>query len=438
MQRTYTTSLYNWKKEKKRKPLVLLGARQVGKSYLVHQFGKEAYGGYHVFDFEQDPSLASLFDADLDPHRILEELNIRQRSKGHGPIKDDHLIFFDEVQESPRALASLRYFYEQKPEINIIAAGSLLGVKLSGSFPVGRIQELTVFPMCFEEFLLASGDALAIEMFQSKSRLQEAHKVLWRYYIDYLFVGGMPEIVSTWTDIDQKSEGIEPVPSLQTSILSQYYKDFVKHSGKTNANHVSRVFDDVPRQLANNMDSSTKRFKFKGVLPGQSKYIQLAGPIDWLREAGLVYSCQLIEGSFSIPLAACTKNNIFKLFFFDVGLLGNKLGLSYESHSLQNYGITKGYIAENFVACELTAKGLPLFSWQGGKSEIEFLACNDVDGVFPIEVKSGARTQAKSLKVFTEKFLPKRTVKLVGKVGGTHRANEVLPIYYASHLKSMK
>ena len=435
MRRIYTSSLYNWKKAKKRKPLVLLGARQVGKSYLVNQFAKEAYPGCHVFDFEQDPSLAKLFDADLDPNRILKELSLRQLAKGHGAIEEGHLIFFDEIQESKRALVSLRYFFEQKPMVHIIAAGSLLGVKLSGSFPVGRIQEMTIYPMSFEEFLWAMEDGVAAEMFQQKSRLLEAHRVLWRYYLDYLFVGGMPEVVSTWREGDDKVLRIEAVSSLQSSILSQYYKDFVKHSGKTNAHHVSRVFDDVPRQLAQNKDASTNRFKFKGVLPGQSKYIQLAGPIEWLKEAGLVHSCSVIEGSFSMPLAAYTKSNIFKLFFFDIGLLGNKLGLSYESQTSQNYGITKGYVAENFVACELVFAGLPLFSWQGGKSEIEFLGYDDKHGVFPIEVKSGTRTQAKSLKVFKEKFLPKKTLKLVGKAGGCQGQDEVLPIYYARHLK---
>lgn len=432
MKRKTLKSLEIWKKSENRKPLILLGARQVGKSYLVDQFAEESRLNYHKFDFEKDSSLKKFFETDLSPERICSELSLYQRAKGLPSISAGDLIFFDEIQECPNALASLRYFYENKHNSLVISAGSLLGDTLTDKFPVGRVELQKIYPMNFEEFLWASGNETAIQMFREKSRLLAAHEVLWPLFIDFLFVGGMPEAVKNWF-LNNESRPDQQVMKIQQNILDQYKMDFAKHSGKTNSEHIVRVFENIPSQLAKNQDASVKRFQFKNVLPGQTKFQRLSGPIEWLTQAGLCLPSKIIDGKVEVPLKAFAKENLFKLFSFDVGLLGRQLELSYLNQKNQNFGLSKGFIAENFVATELTACEKTLYSWQSNSAEIEFLIAHN-DLVIPIEIKSGTRTQAKSLKSFVEKFHPEYSIKLIGNAGGSDSKNLVLPLYYAGCL----
>ena len=417
-------------------PLVLMGVRQVGKTYLLMQFGKNQYEDIHVFNFQENPSLSNIFKKDLKPARILEELSISQRKDIN--INND-FVFFDEVQECDEAVISLKYFHEKLPELHIAAAGSLLGIKLnSSSFPVGKVEIFHLYPMTFGEFLEASSDDLAIRLYSEISRLETAHNVLWDYARQYFFVGGMPKAVEKWFSSESINDRISSVRKIQKDILTGYEKDFAKHSGKINAVHISALLDNVPLQLSRVIDGSVKRFRFKDVLPDKRTYSHLSNSISWLENAGLIYKLFNVECRPQIPLKAFTKENIFKLFLFDVGMLGAMLEISYKNLMDQDYGITKGFFAENFVACEFKAMGHGnLYSWAESKSEIEFLYVSGESEIVPVEVKSGRRTKAKSLKNYIERYSPVRTVKLVGKVGGSDKKNLVLPLYYAAKLDSL-
>ena len=414
-------------------PLVLTGARQVGKTYLLTQFGKQEYSDIHIFNFQENPALNDIFKKDLDTSRILEELSISQRKDIN---TNTDFIFFDEVQECDEAITSLKYFYEKLPELNIVAAGSLLGIKLNASsFPVGKVDIYHLYPMTFSEFIEASSDDLALRLFAEISRLETAHKVLWDYAKQYFFVGGMPKAIEKWFSSAGINERISSVRKIQKDILTGYEKDFSKHSGKINAVHLAGLLNNIPIQLSKVLDGSVKRFRFKDALPNKRTYSQLSNTISWLANAGLIYKVFCVECRPQIPVKAFTKENFFKLFLFDVGMLGAMLELSYTSLMDHSYGITKGFFAENFVACELKALGHEnLYSWNESKSEIEFLYVTDESKIIPLEVKSGKRTKAKSLDSYVERYSPEKTIKLVGKVGGSDKKRLVLPLYYAGRL----
>jgi predicted AAA+ superfamily ATPase len=432
--RTLYKDLLSWKNNPERMPLMLMGARQVGKTFLVNQFGKSEYRNIHTFNFQESPDLCSIFDGVLKPEQLLDELAVYQRKDIHS--KND-LVFFDEVQDCDRAITSLKYFQEKLPSLHIIAAGSLLGVKLGfASFPVGKVEMLHLYPLSFEEFLLATKDEFVLRLFTETSRLKSAHTLLWEYLQQYFFVGGMPKAVGAWFKSSGINSRIVSVRKIQKDLLAGYERDISKHSGRINALHITTLFENIPRQLSLVFDGSIKRFRFKGVLAGKRTYTQLQSTISWLENAGLIFKIFPVEGKPRIPLKAFSKENIFKLLVFDVGILGAMLDLSYKDLMDQDYGITKGYFAENFVACEFVKAGRsPLYSWQMRNAEIEFLYVTADSEIIPVEVKSGKRTKAKSLASYIERYNPAHTVKLVGKVGGTDKKYRVLPLYYAGLLR---
>ena len=433
MKRNAYNTLLSWKSKTDRMPLVLIGARQVGKTYLLTEFGKGDYPDFHVFNFQESSVLHKIFEQDLDVRRIIDELSIIQRKD----IDIEHdLVFFDELQECPQAVTSLKYFYEKMPELHIVSAGSLLGLQLNASsFPVGKVDIYHLFPMSFDEFLMATEDSIAIKLFCEMNRSEAAHQLLWKYVCEYFYVGGMPKAVQNWfrdLGIHEKT-GI--VRKIQNDIIKGFHQDFAKHSGKINALHISTLLNNIPAQLSSVQDGSSKRFRFKDVVPNKRTYAHLSGSISWLNAASLIHKVHLIESRPQIPLKSFVKENKFKIFLMDVGLLGAMLELSYNDFIHQQYGMTKGFFAENFVACELKAMGMPgLYSWTQSKSEIEFIYVTKNSEIIPIEVKSGKRTKSKSLKSYMDRYSPLTTIKLVGKVGGNHPHNMVLPLYYASKI----
>jgi len=433
MERRLYKKLLEWKSKSDRMPLVLMGARQVGKTYLLTLFGKREYPNIHIFNFQENSALNDIFKKDLNPSRILEELSIIQRKDINA---NTDFILFDEVQECDEAVTSLKYFQEKMPELHIAAAGSLLGVKLNASsFPVGKVEIYHLYPMSFCEFLEASSDNFAIRLYSEINRLEASHKLLWEYTKQYYYVGGMPKAVEKWFSSAGINERVDSVRKIQKDILTGYEKDFAKHSGKINAVDIVALLNNIPLQLSRVIDGSVKRFRFKDVLPGKRTYSQLSNTISWLENAGLIYKVFCIECRPQIPLKAFAKENIFKLFLFDIGMLGAMLELSYTSLMDQSYGITKGFFAENFVACELKAMGHEtMYSWSESKSEIEFLYVNEKSDIFPLEVKSGKKTKAKSLESYVNRHSPEKTIKLVGKAGGSDKLRLVLPLYYAGRL----
>jgi len=415
MKRLITKRLQEWKKSQTRKPLILDGVRQVGKTYTLLELGKQ-FDDCHYFDFEKEPALHRIFDYDLDPKRILQELALNKNSSIN-QRKD--LIFFDEIQECPSALTSLKYFHEELPHVAICSAGSLLGVHLNQkSFPVGKVDMLRLRPMSFEEFLLANGEGLAVKAIKEASYEQFPtilHDKLWSLLKHYFIVGGLPEVVKTY--VQEKSDYVSAfakVRTLQNTLYKGYVADMTKHSGKVNAMHLERVFKAVPEQLSKEQDSLSSKFQFRGVVPKIKEYSRLVGAIDWLQKAGLIVKVSIVNQGL-LPFSAYCKENTFKLFMFDVGMLGALSSLSPNAILGYEYGSYKGYFAENFVLQEFLAneKG-PLYAWQESSAQVEFLI-EKAGRVIPIEIKAGNVTKAKSLRVFAEKYKPPFRVKISGK-----------------------
>ncbi len=414
MERLAYQQLVSWKTSIRRKPLLLQGARQVGKSYLLESFGQKEFKNHHVFNFELDPRLARIFSQDLVPERILIELSLHIGKK-IDPKSD--LIIFDEIQECPRAITSLKYFCEKIPELALCCAGSLIGIKFSPEpFPVGKVEFLSLYPLNFEEFLLALDEHMLLELLPfalDTGMLPEmAHAKLWERLKEYFVVGGMPEVVSTYvSQRKDRAEAMRQARIIQDGLVGSYYKDFAKHSGKLNSIHIVSVFENVPMQLSRNIEGSVKRYKFKGAIPGKKSFAELQGPVTWLEKAGLLIKVKVCNRA-ELPIETFCKENQFKLFLFDIGLLGSMLALFPETVLHQDYGITKGYFAENFVAQEFVAAGnKQLYSWTERNSEIEYLSV--IKGnIIPVEVKAGTRTRAKSLQQFLLKYKPDRAIKI--------------------------
>ena len=439
MERLLTHKLLHWKQKPERKPLLIDGARQVGKSYLIEEyFGKEQFARILKLDFLANPGLAKLFEASLQPQDLL--LNI-ELELGVDINAQTDLLFFDEIGECPAALSSLKFFAEQRPDLFLCASGSNIG--LLESFPVGKVEVLELFPMCFEEFVMASGNNKILQAFRQGLQIQAAHTKLWDLLLDYYFVGGMPEAVAAWFANGGKYNGVnercDRVKTIHRSLLSGYFRDFGKYGGKVNAQHIEMVFRNVPLQLSKTIDASVKRYRFSGVIERKRSYMDLSSPIEWLEKTKLISRCYPIDCEPKSPLLAYRKENFFKLFLFDIGLLGHMLDISYQEHRQQSYEY-KGYLAENFVQNELRVAGYyPGYSWEFRQAEIEFLFKTNTGEIIPVEVKSGKRTRAKSLQSYIERYSPDRTVKLIGSVGGSDKEqqNVTWPIYYASRLTSL-
>lgn len=436
MKRDITIRLEEWLNGPTRKPLILKGARQVGKTFVITEFGKGHFERVHTFNFEESKEIHTVFGKELDPKKIIEELAyVRQ-----APIntKTD-LVFFDEIQECPRALTSLKYFCEKIPELAVISAGSLLGIKLSQeSFPVGKVDFLHLYPMNFREFLVADESHMLVEAYDNASvrnpTPEMAHKQLWRELLNYYVTGGMPQSVAAYiANKTDKPAAFNETRKVQKALTDSFSKDFAKHSGKNNSFHIVSVFENIPMQLSAQVDATTKRYRFNHVIPGKKSFAQLQGPIDWLANAGLVIKINICNRA-EIPLKAFCKNNLFKLFVFDIGLMGSMLNLPIQSILEQDYGIAKGYLAEGFVAQELlAADGSELYSWTERNSEIEFLIYADGD-IVPVEVKAGHRTAAKSLQQFLIKYSPERAVKLSARQFSKTNQTINLPLYLAGKL----
>jgi hypothetical protein len=418
----------------------LHGARQVGKTWLLHYFGRENFKAYHYFNFEKRPDLSAAFDRDLEPRRILQSLSFA----GDTTIGPDDLVVFDEIQQCPKALTSLKYFSEDLPEQPVCAAGSLLGLHYGNTdaYPVGKTTSIDMHPMDFEEFCWALDDERASGFLatingegahKAFGRLDQIiHRHLWALYQQYLITGGLPEIVGIFSGArsDARSAGVQ-VRERQSELIDDYIADMAKHAGKINALHIERVFRAIPAQLAR----ETHRFQFKNIIPGKNGYAPLAGPIDWLTAAGIVIKSS-IANQAQVPVSAYTKENIFTLFVFDVGILGALAGIPPQSIAAYDYGWFKGTFAENAAAVAFQAAGCgALFSWSEGIAEIEFIM--EIDGkIVPVEVKAGINTKAKSLTAFRRKYQPAISVIMSAAPPPEQRKEGVLyiPLYLAGKL----
>lgn len=408
MKRFILQDLQQWKQSKNRKPLIIKGVRQTGKTYILKNFGESDFPTYHYINFEHNKKAAQLFKGDFNPKRILNDLSFLLNK----PINEKNdLLIFDEIQACPEALTSLKYFAEQLPELALCCAGSLLGLHLGeSSFPVGKVDFFHMRPMSFAEFLIANEDQKSVDFLNHCTPHDTistiVHEHLWQQWKIYLVTGGLPEVVQTYLDNKENLYvALTLVRKKQNEIIYGYYADIAKHSGKVNAMHIDRVWRAIPSQLAQSQDGSAKRFQFKEIIPGIDRYQRLANVLDWLLAAELVIKTSIIE-HVELPLMAYTKTNHFKLYLFDIGILGALSDLLPQSILDYNYGTYKGYFAENFVAQEFIAKDIAyLYSWQENRAEVEFLYV-ERNQIIPIEVKSGWVTRNQSLNKYAEKYHP--------------------------------
>ncbi len=435
LQRLLIDDLRAWRREPTRKPLLLDGARQVGKTWLIDRiFGPREFRAVHRFDFRREPGLERLFAESLDPRTVLSNLELHVDA---GIDVERDLVFFDEVGECQPAVDALKYFAEALPRAFVCASGSNVG--LLDSFPVGSVRQLEMFPLCFEEFLMAAGRPRLLQAFRERRRGEAVHLQLWPLLLDYYFVGGMPEAVSHWFETAGSIRGrAEGVARIHRELVAGYRRDFGKYAGKLHAQHIDAVFSNVPRQLAASEDGSVRRFRFRNAIERKRRYRELRGPIDWLEAAKLVRKCYPVKDRPRVPLWAQARRNIFKLYLFDVGLLGHMLGLTYADQRSQDFSF-KGYVAENFVQTELSARvSYPTFGWEQAQAEVEFLHRARDGAIVPVEVKSGGRTRARSLRSYLERYEPRRAIKLVGRPGGDGDGGvEMWPLYYAQHLRDL-
>jgi len=438
MQRLIEIKLKDWKNKKNRKPLLLLGARQVGKTYLLQKFGKDEFRKTHYFDLEElKKDLLPIFnDSSLKPKEILDGLSF---ISGNSIDIQKDLLILDEIQSIPRAITALKYFKQNMNSLALAAAGSNLGVIHSDdAFPVGQVEILNLYPMNFEEFLLGTEEVQAIKFlknFNGEKTGDLYHHKLFQLLKTYFVTGGMPEVVREYYDYKTEPlEAFQRVRNLQNQLLLHYGRDFSKYAGVTNSRHIERIFEAIPHQLSNTHDKQSKKFIFRDVISkGYRSYETLADPVEWLVKAGLSLKVPLHEHP-SLPLLAGSVDHRFKLFLFDIGLLGAMTRLNVERIITYNYGSYKGYFAENFILQELYSYGYhEVVTWSGRTSEIEFVL--ELDGrLIPVEVKAGTNTKAKSLFAFINKFDPDSSIKFTGNKYGYDSQHKIynFPLYMTS------
>lgn len=403
MKRDATRKLREWKISPHRKPLIVRGARQTGKTHLLREFGATDYQGCHYFNFERDSRLAKVFEGDLGPRGILRDLETYSRQ----PIRaGEDLIFFDEIQACPPALTALKYFHEEAGEYHLAAAGSLLGVRMSQapSFPVGKVDFLDLHPMGFFEFLEAVGADGYRDRLENLDRLEplsEAlHLELIRLLRDYLVTGGMPEVVARHA---AGADG-ETCRSIQRAILDSYTLDFAKHAPAPDIPKLSLLWKSLPAQLAR----ENKKFLFSLVKHG-GRAREYENALTWLENAGLVHRCSLALKP-EIPLAATADAAAFKIYSLDVGLLGAMAEVPPVplGGDLSLLGSHHGAFAENFAAQTLEALGArSLHYWKNpsGDAEVDFLHPSG-SKILPLEIKAGTNVRSRSLGFYTARFQP--------------------------------
>lgn len=419
--------LIAWKDNPNRKPLVLQGVRQCGKTFLINLFAKRYYADFIYLRFDRDAKIKDFFEQDLDPKRIIKNLGL-YRGKIINP--QETLIIFDEIQECGKAVTSLKYFYEDAPEYHIISAGSLLGVamKKGTSFPVGKVEFLTLYPMSFYEFLYAQNQMLAEELNKSAfddSIWKDFRNELLGKYNDFHIIGGMPEVVQVWLD----TQNIEEVLKKQDEILIGYQKDFVKYALLKDYPKISAIWASIPSQLG----KENRKFIFSQVNKSW-RAKDLEDALGWLISSGLIYKVEYIEKP-NYPISSYANHTFFKLYMCDIGLLRrladlpSSVGL-FDEIEFKEF---KGAMTENFIACELKVlygktREKDLYYWTAdgsAKAEVDFIVQDDEKYIIPIEVKATTAKHARSLSLYCKKFNP--AISILTSLD--EMSSKILPLY---------
>lgn len=430
VERDIDQKLIEWKNSPRRKPLILEGARQVGKTYALTHFGKTSYEKMVYFNFEKEESLADYFKPTLDPAALIKILEIH---KNTDITPHNTLIIFDEIQECPRALNSLKYFCETASDYHVVAAGSLLGIKLANEkgFPVGKVNFLTLYPLSFFEFLSALDQEKLRHFLEGLVQFdplpEPIHENLLRILKTYFYVGGMPEAVGEFA----KNQKLNSVREIQSEILNAYERDFAKHAPPSQVMKITTVWNQIHRQLG----KENKKFLFS-LIRKSARSREYEEAIQWLNDAGLIYKCTCVETP-KFPLSAYADTDTFKVYLFDVGLLGAQSSLAPQTVIEGNELFTefKGALTENFVAQELkvSLRQRHYYWTSAGTAEVDFLVEGE-NTVIPLEVKAGATQKKKSLLVYGEKYKPStlcRTTLMNLKSDGDLRN---FPLYLISRL----
>ena len=406
MYRNAIEKLFKWKQSNRRKPLIIEGARQVGKTWLMKEFGRQAYADTIYINFDSNSRMAELFASDLDTERLIMGLELYA---GRKIDPDNALLIFDEVQEVPRALSSLKYFYENAPQYHIVCAGSLLGIALhqGTSFPVGKVDFLKLYPLSFKEFLMATDKERFAELLDKRDFQMITN--FKQTYIDalkhYYFVGGMPEAVQSFVE----NKDFNEVREIQKRILSAYEQDFSKHAPNEIVPRLRMLWNSIPSQLA----KENKKFIYGLVREGaRAKDYETA--IMWLSDCGLVHKVSRVNAA-GIPLRAYEDLKAFKLFVVDVGLLGCMAGLRQRTLLDGNdlFVEFKGALTEQYVCQQLkTMQDLDVYYYTNdrGSCEVDFVV-DTGDKIVPVEVKAEVNLRAKSLKTYQEKFSPEVSIR---------------------------
>ncbi len=427
MKRKAMDDLVSWKNKKNRKPLLLYGARQVGKTYLVKEFGEKFFKDVIYVNFETNDIIGNMIDENITPEYIIKNLEIIFNKKIE---KENTLLFFDEIQRNTRALTSLKYFYENAPEYYVIGAGSLLGVHISKkdfSFPVGKVDFLTIYPMSFDEFLMNTDNELLmyqiIECFEKNAPMPILlHEKAMDLYHDYLTIGGMPEVVQEFINSGSSLSAID----YQSNILESYKNDITKYSlDASSANKILATFDSIPVQLA----KENRKFQYKLIQKGGTSSI-FGESIDWLVNAGIVNKC--VKTKIGVPLKMYEELDSFKLYMNDVGLLTNLS--EFPLYLIKNKEVVNetmlGMLTENYVASSLKFNDLNLHYWKNDyESELDFILQSENGSIIPLEVKTSTHVKSRSLTNYRNEYNPKYAIRISARNFGFKEGIKSVPLY---------
>lgn len=424
MYRFIEEDLKKWKNDSKM-PLMLVGARQVGKTYVLENFCKENYEKYIYINLDKEENISQIFESSIDPDTIIEKIEI---IKNINIDIENTIIFFDEIQVCERAITSLKYFCESVKPYKIVCAGSLLGVKINrfkSSFPVGKVTIKYLYPMNFEEFLLSLNedkliDEIKTHYITNESVVEPIHEKAMDLYKKYLVLGGMPQVINDFLNNEKNITHVNF--GLQEQIITSYLADMNKYTENSEGVKNSQIYNSIPKELAR--VNNTFKFSLVDESARKSRY---ESSLDWLLASNMVLKCDLTEKNES-PLKAFVNSLKFKLYLSDVGLLRSLSNIEYNEILLDKNEMFRGVLTENFVACSLFSKSKELYYYNFDKYEIDFLV--KIDGeIIPIEVKSGRRTNSKSLNEYIKKYNPKYSIRISGKNFGFDNNIKSVPLY---------
>ena len=424
MYRKIEEQLLEWKKDYKM-PFMLVGARQTGKTYIIEEFCKKNFDNYVYINLDKEENMANIFESTIDPDKIIEMIEI---IKNININLENTVIFFDEIQKSERAITSLKYFCESDKPYKIICAGSLLGVKINrfgSSFPVGKVVIKYLYPMNFEEFLISLGEIKLIEEIRKHYKSNEAlldpvHEKALDLYRKYLVLGGMPALINNFKDNECNVSHVDF--ELQEQIITAYLADMNKYTENSEGIKNAQIYSSMPKQLAR----PNNTFKYS-IVSKDARKVRFESSIEWLLASSMLLKCDLADKNES-PLKAFANEEKFKLYLSDTGLLRSLSNLDYSEILLDKNEMFKGVLTENYVACELYPKFKELYYYNFDKYEIDFLI--KIDGnIIPIEVKSGRRTNSKSLNEYIKKYNPKYSIRISTKNFGFENNIKSVPLY---------